>query len=72
MLTKVWYIKQFGLNLFSDVQALRDGYSCKRVGNNLEYFQGETTVLTEVFKSNRWILTFNISGLGSQDKVLVS
>ena len=72
MLTKVWYIQQFGSNLFSDVQAMRDGYSCKRVGNKLEYFQGDTTVLTGVFKGNRWILTFNLSGLGRQDTVLVS
>jgi len=59
MLKKVWYIKKFGSNLFSDVQEMKDGYSCKRVGNKLENVQGETTVLTGVFKSNRWVLNFD-------------
>ena len=61
MLNKVWFIKKFQSSLFSDVQAMNDGYSCKRVGNSLEYFKGNTTMLTGVFERNRWILSFDLS-----------
>jgi hypothetical protein len=72
MLTKVWYIKRFPSNLFSDVQAMKDGYSCRRVGNRLEYFRGDTTVLTGVFESNRWILNFDLSRLASQNTLPIA
>jgi hypothetical protein len=40
---------------------MKDGYSCRRVGNKLEYFRGDTIVLTGRFESNRWLLHFDLS-----------
>ena len=63
MLKKVWYVPKFKgrPNLFSDVIAMSDGFSCQRIGQTLEYLENGIVIKTGELKSNRWILEFDLS-----------
>ena len=63
MLKKVWYVPRFKgrPNLFSDVVAMADGYSCQRIGKTLEYLEDGVVIKTGQLKSNRWILEFDLT-----------
>jgi len=71
MLSKVWYIEAFQSNLFSDIQAMKDGFSCRRMGQSLEYLKDDTVIMSGVLDKSRWILNFDLSGQLSQSTALV-
>lgn len=68
MLQVVWYIPNFGSTLFSDTVAMRDGYSCARMGQSLIYSIDGEAVLEGTFVKTRWILTFESSGAPSKTR----
>ena len=61
MLHRVWYIESFQSYLFSDVQAMKEGFFCQCIGQKLEYFRGDKLVLTFQFEESRWYLTFELT-----------
>ena len=74
MLNKVWYVPKFKgrPNLFSDVIAMSDGFSCQRISHTLEYLEDGIVIKTGQLKSNRWILTFELTDHHQSDRSIDS